>query len=380
MTLVSFIVPVYQAEEFLPFCLESIRNQSITDIEIICINDASSDQSKTLIQACSQKDPRIISIDLEKNMGSGYARNQGLKVAKGKYIRMVDADDFIPSDSTRKLLDASVQYGSDFVRGGFWRCRSDGQQLRKGGRYPDKLLINGSFRHDRELWFFDQHWTYLYKREVIRKAGARYDEGMGNGQDVAFLLPLLPYMKKVTIIPETIYFYRRNQTSIMNSHKNKQYYLNLFQLYEMEYQQLASVGFREQVDYFIFYHLANILPGVVFPSIPGNLQDQEAVEVLSTLKEIFDKYNIRELCMSSKYAWQKERTIPLLSKQIVTLLSENYVRESYAVIEEYVKNKKHIRVQQALIEKQQKQIRSLLTSTSWRLTAPLRWLKGKNNK
>ena len=145
MSLVSFIIPVFKAEKFLSSCLASIQNQSISDIEIICINDHSPDQSKNIIQTCSRKDPRIKLIDLHENMGQAYARNCGIAIAKGKYIRMVDADDYIPLDSTEKLLDAACQHGSDFVRGGFWHCLTNGQQFRKGGRYPANLLVNKSF-------------------------------------------------------------------------------------------------------------------------------------------------------------------------------------------------------------------------------------------
>ncbi len=365
MSLVSFIIPVFEVEKFLPCCLDSIQGQTMADIEIVCINDASPDQSKNIIEAYSRKDPRIKLLDLKKNRGKGYARNQGIKVARGQYIRMVDPDDFIPIDSTEKLLNTAIQYESNFVRGGFWRCRQNGQKLRKGGRYPEKLLINASFHKDKELWFFDQHTTYLFKTDLIKKAGAQYDENMSNGQDVAFLLPLVSYMEKVSLIPETVYFYRRNQKSVMNSHKNKQYYLNLFRLYEMEYEQLAAKGFQEQVDYFIFYHLSVILPKIVLPSIPDNLQRQESLEILTNLKNVIDTYDIKNLCFASQYSWQKERTVPLISKQIVLLLSENYIREAYEVIKEYGVNKKKIKAQK-------KKIRSLLDSTSWRITAPLR--------
>lgn len=373
MPIVSFVIPIYKAEQFLHCCLESIQNQSITDIEIICINDNSPDQSKRIIKSFINKDSRIKLINLEENRGAGYARNHGIKLAEGRYIRMVDPDDFIPLDSTEKLLDPVFQYKSDFVRGGFRRCTIDGKKLHKGPRFPKQKLVNGSFQRNRELWYFDQHCTYLYSTDVIKKSGAEYAEGMSNGEDVAFFIQLATYMDKVTLIPETVYYYRYNQSSTMLSHKNKQYYLNLFKLYEMEYSQLASIGFREQVDNFIFYHLACILPGIVFPSIPDNLQRQEAVDVLANLKKVIDKYDIDKLCFSSQYIWQKECKIPLLSRQVVALLSAGYISEAYESINENVFNDNKIGCQQ-------KRISSLINSTSWRLTAPLRWLKKRKLK
>jgi hypothetical protein len=287
---------------------------------------------------------------------------------------MVDSDDFLPAGSTQKLVDAAVQYNSDFVRGGFWRCRSDGHKLKKGGRYPEKLLSDGSFFKNRELWFFDQHTTYLYNSNLIQKAGAKYDENMSNGEDVAFLLQLMPYMEHVTLIPETVYCYRKNPTSSMLGRKSKQYYLNLFKLYDMEYSQLAAIGFREQVDYFLSYHLGVILPKVVFPSIPDNLSDREAIEVLTSLKNIITELEIEKLCFSPAYSWQKQVRIPLLSKQVVLFLAAGHVAEAYAAIKEYVKTAQKNKEQRKVLSAQKRKIQSLQHSTSWRITKPLRIL------
>lgn len=370
MPVVSFIVPVFNAENYLSVCLDSILNQTVKDIQIVCINDCSSDSSKSILELYADRDSRIEIVNFPINKGSGAARNEGIEKATGTYIRMVDADDFIPLDSTEKLVNAAVRYKSDFVRGGYLKCQSNEcEGSKKGGRYPEKLLVNGSMKTNRELWYFDQHWTYLFRSDLIKEhATSRYDEEMANGEDVVFLIQLVPYMGRVTLIPETVYCYRNNPSSIMRSKKNKQYYLNLFKLYEMEYTQLASKGFQEQVDNFIFYHLFTILPNIVFPSIPDNLQRQDSLDVLTKLKKIFDKYDIKKLCFSSRYSWQKERALPLLSKQIVLLLSENYIQEAYEVIKEYGVSKRKIKVQK-------KKIRSLLDSTSWRITVPIRYIR-----
>jgi len=369
MPIVSFIVPVFNAESHLAFCLDSILNQTVTDIQIICINDCSLDSSQNILQVYADRDSRIEIIDFTVNKGAGAARNAGIERAAGTFMRMVDADDFIPLDSTEKLVNAAVKYQSDFVRGGFLHYQSNvGKAAKKGGRYPEKLLINGSIRTNKELWFFDQHCTFLFRSDLIKKQEkSRYDESMRNGQDVSFLIHLVPFMERVTLIPEPVHCYRQNPLSITKRKKEKQYYLNLFKLYDLEYRQLASKGFREQVDYFIYYHLFNILPNIVFPSISVNLQDQDAYEVLTRLKRVIDEHEIRDLCFSSLYGWQSERQLPLISKQIVLMLSAGYVQDAYLILKETGLMEKKQRVLQ-------EKVVALLNSTSWRITAPLRYL------
>ena len=190
---------------------------------------------------------------------------------------------------------------------------------------------------------------------------------MANGEDASFLIRLVPFMERVTLIPEPVHCYRQNPLSTTKRKKEKQYYLNLFKLYELEYKQLAPKGFREQVDYFIYYHLFSILPNIVFPSISANLQDQDAIEVLTCLKGVIDENEIRNLCFSSMYGWQSERQLPLISKQIVLMLSAGYVQDAYLILKEIGLREKKQRVLQ-------EKVSALLNSTSWRITAPLRYL------
>ena len=119
MAIVSFIVPVFNTENYLSFCLDSILNQTVEDIQVICVNDGSSDSSKTILQLQAGKDSRIEIINFIDNKGAGVARNAGIEKAAGTFMRMVDSDDFVPFDSTEKLVNAAVRYQSDFVRGDF---------------------------------------------------------------------------------------------------------------------------------------------------------------------------------------------------------------------------------------------------------------------
>ena len=95
MPKISVIIPVYNVEKYLPKCLDSLINQTLSDIEIICINDCSTDNSLEILEEYASKDERIKIIDLKENQGAAAARNKGLEIAKGEYLGFVDPDDYV---------------------------------------------------------------------------------------------------------------------------------------------------------------------------------------------------------------------------------------------------------------------------------------------
>ena len=103
---VSIIVPVYNVEKYLPACLDSLINQTLQDIEIICVNDCSPDGSDTVLQQYAEKDDRIKIVNHEYNQGLGAARNTGVRVASANYIGFVDSDDYVATDMFELLYNA----------------------------------------------------------------------------------------------------------------------------------------------------------------------------------------------------------------------------------------------------------------------------------
>lgn len=117
MSKVSVIIPVYNTEKFLRKCLDSVCNQTLQDIEIICINDCSTDGSLEILREYAGKDNRIKLIELFENGGAAKARNIGIDIAHGEYIGFVDSDDFVDLDFYEKLYNKAVETGADAVKG-----------------------------------------------------------------------------------------------------------------------------------------------------------------------------------------------------------------------------------------------------------------------
>ena len=118
MKKVSVIVPVFNTGEYLGECLESLLHQSLDDIEIICIDDKSTDDTTTIVAEYAKRDKRIKLIKQRKNQGVSIARNTGLDAAKGEYIGFVDPDDYIDLNFYGKLYATATESGADIVKGG----------------------------------------------------------------------------------------------------------------------------------------------------------------------------------------------------------------------------------------------------------------------
>ena len=114
MTKISAILPVYNVEQYIKDCLDSIINQTMDDIEIICVNDGSLDNSLQVLEKYAQKDARIKIISQE-NQGQGIARNNGLKIANGEYITFIDPDDWVDVDMFEKMYKSAKKFDSDYV-------------------------------------------------------------------------------------------------------------------------------------------------------------------------------------------------------------------------------------------------------------------------
>ncbi len=128
---VSVIIPVYNAGKYIERCVKSILSQPVDDIEIVAVNDASTDDSAEILGRLSAADPRIKVINKTQNEGSMMARHTGYNIASGKYFAFVDADDYLPEGALKKLLDKAAETGADIVAGDFDLIKPDGTSLRK---------------------------------------------------------------------------------------------------------------------------------------------------------------------------------------------------------------------------------------------------------
>ena len=168
---VSVLVPIYNVERYLRTCLESLRMQTFKDFEVICINDGSTDGSRAIIQEFLDVDPRFRVIDKD-NSGYGASMNRGLREARGRYVAILESDDFFELDALARLHEASVAAKADVVKANFWLYWSCPEERRELFRAVDAREAAGIFAplDDVALFFRKPSiWSALYGRSFLER-------------------------------------------------------------------------------------------------------------------------------------------------------------------------------------------------------------------
>lgn len=233
MAKVSVILPIYNVQDYLRECLESVVNQTLKDIEIICVNDGSKDDSLNIIREYEQKDERIVVIT-GPNGGYGKAMNKGLDRASGEYIGIVEPDDYVSLNMFEELYQAAVEHNLDLVKSDFYRFTRDesGTENRKyeqidstGKRYGE--LLNPS-QDPSTIRFTLNTWTGIYKREMIEKYHIRHHETPGASfQDNGFFWQTFMHAEKAMILNNAYYLNRRDNPNSSVQSKEKVYCMNI---------------------------------------------------------------------------------------------------------------------------------------------------------
>lgn len=223
--LVSIIVPVYNAEKYISKCIESLVEQTYRNIEILLINDGSTDESEVIILEYCEKDSRII-YRKKENEGVSKARNYGISMAEGNYLTFVDADDWVSIDFIERAVKMMDNYKLDLVLGGTMkvysasteRCvaNTDEQIIIYDKNNPvltQKVLSNG-ITSDRRLnsCFTSGPVCKIFRKEIIGEI--RFDEKLIIGEDTVFNLRVIERSNKVGVVPEVWYYYRMNDFSV----------------------------------------------------------------------------------------------------------------------------------------------------------------------
>lgn len=214
MAKISIIVPIYNAEKYLEQCLESIRKQTLKDIEVICVDDGSTDASPQIMDKFKEKDKRFVVIH-KPNGGNGHSMNAGLAVATGDYIGCVEADDFIESNMFEKLYMYSNEGTVDIVKSNFWNCyeKEDGTIEKiinqERSNMPDVVEPFTIKECPQILWGHPSIWSAIYKRELIEKNEIRFKEAKGGGWvDNPFFFDTMCCAKSIIWTSRPFYNYR----------------------------------------------------------------------------------------------------------------------------------------------------------------------------
>lgn len=290
MAAISIIVPVYNVEKYLAECLDSLINQTFSDIEIICVNDGSKDNSQKILDEYAAKDSRIIVINQE-NAGLSAARNTGIRNATGEYLLYIDSDDAIElntcevlwkeietaqadiivfglKDMVKAPVDEWFQKVSSPVRG-FFSPFSTWSLLYENGAYP--YACRNCFR-----------------RSMLERHNLTFDESVRYGEDIVYQFCVFPHARRIQFIPDKLYLYRRLRAGSLTQVANVDIYVRLekhINMMQNIYTYWKENGLIDKYGYDLTCWMLNfIMPD--FNRIPKSKYQEAAKKMLNVLQDL----------------------------------------------------------------------------------------------
>ena len=393
MVKVSIILPVYNVEKYLNECLDSIVNQTFKDMEIICINDGSTDHSLAILNSYASRDERIKIISQE-NAGLGAARNVGLKAAEGDYIFFIDSDDFLYLDAIEELYENAVVNDSDVVLFRYTREYDiDRENNNYGYNLDDIFNMHGDDykeftfnRKDLKHYVLNMYlavWMKFYKREFLNQYDDFYfTEGIAY-EDGLFHVKIFLRAERMSHIPKIYYHYRQNPESIMN---NSSYNMDIFKVVDsVEEFLIDNDYYGEFKDNFDFYKIVQISAYLFSSGIEDYFQKarEEFLKI-----NLSPKHIVPDICMnyynlvldSNNYVeflnnyYNKELERKDLEIKNANIQKGNLQKENKKLKGKVNSLKKSNKKLESENSKLQKTNSLMVTSTSWKITKPLRQL------
>lgn len=210
---VSVIVPVYNVEKYLDECLSSLVNQTLSELEIIVVNDGTKDNSQSIIDHYVKQYPNKVVSLIKENGGLGDARNYGIPYAKGEYIGFVDSDDIVHLEMVEKMFNKAKLEDSDLVLCDleYFYETSKEKMVKEGLVQIENIDVNKTV-------FLSPlfAWNKLYRRSLFIESGLKYPVGLWY-EDIPVTVPFFTLAKKISYVHETLIYYRQRSTSIMGS-------------------------------------------------------------------------------------------------------------------------------------------------------------------
>ena len=204
---VSVVIPVYNLEDYVERCLRSVMDQTYHDLQIIVIDDGSTDRSGKIIEKLACEDTRIISIT-QKNAGVGAARNAGIDAATGKYLTFVDGDDSISPNYIRRYVRRMRETGAQMLVGGLDFVTEEGRVIRR--LVPDHYE---RFSHEEWPQLISCVCAHFYLRELWVRSGLRFSEERERGEDVPISIYFAATCNRIGLLNSSGYFYVQRQAS-----------------------------------------------------------------------------------------------------------------------------------------------------------------------
>ncbi len=321
MPKVSIIIPVYNGEKYLKQCLDSLLNQTLSDIEIICINDNSKDGSLDILKSYADIDKRLRIINSEINQGQSVSRNIGIENAKSDYIMFIDQDDWYDITACQKAFEQISQNHNDFVIFNLWhhweeenRHYIDEKRLK-----PFAEVINNPeikpYEVNTNIFVSAYIWCEIFSKEFLTKNNIRFFTEK-QADDVPFFIHAMVSAESVSVINEPLYHYRRYKESTTSIRTDL--WESLFTARNKAYNFVMQSPHKESfINPFIVYYITTMLHWY------KSFTDADK----TIKKDFYNKLRSKFLFINKIYS----KNIKLIRKQINYSLYRRIINENWTL-------------------------------------------------
>lgn len=288
MVKVSVIIPVYNVEDYLKECLDSVLSQTLKDIEVICVDDCSTDDSLKILQEYANKDDRIKIIKNEKNSGQGFSRNEGIKKATGEYIGFVDSDDWIELNTFESTYMHAKKNNLDMVIFKVINYNSNLKEFYETNYYNMDFLEN-----EKEIFNYNDLFNKLflipvgpvnkiYKTSILKENDIFFPEQYSMFEDNPFFHDAFLSSNKVSLIPNYFYYRRVHENSVMQN-RNKSIF-DIVPVLDDVISVFIKHNLFEEFNHILFNHKLSVIKMWY-----EKLADEYKPDFYMIIKENFEK-------------------------------------------------------------------------------------------
>lgn len=303
--LVSVIVPVYQAQDYIESCINSLVKQSYEDLEIILVDDGSTDSSLSKCQACAVDSKKIVVLS-QNNQGASAARNKGLEYCHGQYVFFMDADDRIAENAVSSMVEV-MKKANDLVFFDYFKGDSTNSTNSFSGE-TERLSQEESVKRILDVQVVDNDingylWNKLFVASIIKENNLRFDPKLKMWEDLLFCMQYVAFVNGASYLHEKLYFYTdRNTSSISRSITAESAYT--WVKAGQQVSKIVTSKFPRQYEEFSG-HLSNIYMTYVVVSIRQNKRIKDYNKLIALLssnkRKLRKKYRLFLLCLKLDY-------------------------------------------------------------------------------
>lgn len=307
---VSVIIPVYNAEKYIRRCLLSVMRQSYRDLEILVIDDGSTDGTGPILERLTRNDPRVRLVH-QDNRGVAAARNRGLAMASGRYVTFIDGDDYISRTYIEKFAERAKETRVQMLIGGIAYVDEHGRILKK--LVPDRYE---RFVHEEWCQKISGVWAHFYERSLWEESGMRFVSG-ARGEDLPVSLYFSAACSKIEILPVAGYAYVQHADSAMHHFRGLADYQLPYRALEESIRKVFEEGVANSEDFFELFIL-RILATFLFSLAPG-AGKEKTEELCDYIEKITAQY-IPDYTKNPLIKMRSHTDFPLNQKAAVRLL------------------------------------------------------------